>query len=58
MEVKVGKTVEMTHKVIPGAAENSFGFEIAAMYGMPLSIIEDARIIKSLAEELENKLIN
>lgn len=53
MEVKVGKTVEMTHKVVPGAAENSFGIEIAAMYGLPLSIIEDARSIKSTAEELE-----
>lgn len=53
MEVRVENGVEMTYRVVPGAAQFSFGIEIAAMYDMPAKITETANSIKKASEDLQ-----
>jgi DNA mismatch repair protein MSH2 len=48
---------ELTHKILPGASNESYGIDIAEGNGIPAEIIEEAREIKKIFEEL-NCLIN
>lgn len=55
---EAGDQIIFLRKVHPGAADRSYGIEVARLAALPMSVIERAREILSLHEEAEQTVIS
>jgi len=53
-----GDQIIFLRKVLPGAADRSYGIEVARLAALPMSVIERAREILALHEESEQTVVN
>jgi len=53
-----GDQIIFLRKVLPGAADRSYGIEVARLAALPMSVIERAREILALHEEAEQTVVN
>jgi DNA mismatch repair protein MutS len=52
-----GDQIIFLRKVLPGAADRSYGIEVARLAALPMSVIERAREILALHEEAEQTVV-
>ena len=55
---EAGDQIIFLRKVLPGAADRSYGIEVARLAALPMSVIERAREILALHEEAEQTVVN
>jgi DNA mismatch repair protein MutS len=53
-----GDQIIFLRKVLPGAADRSYGIEVARLAALPMSVIERAREILAIHEEAEHTVVN
>ncbi len=55
---EAGDQIIFLRKVLPGAADRSYGIEVARLAALPMTVIERAREILALHEEAEQTVVN